>query len=285
MFHLKASLNVSASDLLLQLILTILHKLQRRPSITDSQRQGSLEVATVRSAERRAAERQSSESFRRSKSRPASPDKHPAFNREKYPSSETLSERRSSSEFQSIVVGSNVVLMKTSDSGFRSRDEYSCSGEAQLRKKSYSASESSLDEGNGDLINETERNSKRRKSRKSKIYRQRKANEDTESDPILFYQTDDEQSKNKRNMKKEAFQLPLTYQTSLRHISSEAAIYSTQSNTRRQSDSQSSDISDMRIMSPPADSLSPSSPDYSHSPRQSADSDQLGLRECLIFLS
>lgn len=48
---------------------------------------------------------------------------------------------------------------------------------------------------------------------------------------------------------------------------------------RRQSDSQGSDLSE-----PLDNSLSLSSPDYLRSPRQSADSDILGLRTCRFFL-
>ncbi|XP_074595814.1 regulating synaptic membrane exocytosis protein fife isoform X2 [Brevipalpus obovatus] len=63
--------------------------------------------------------------------------------------------------------------------------------------------------------------------------------------------------------------------TVLRHIASDAALYSDA--LRRKSDSQSSEYSDIRVSSPPGDSMSPSSPDISRSPRESADSDMLGL--------
>lgn len=67
----------------------------------------------------------------------------------------------------------------------------------------------------------------------------------------------------------------------LRHISSDATLHfdfsPSPSSCRRRSDSPKSEFSEIRVSSPPAESMSPSSPDFSRSPRQSGDSDLLAV--------
>lgn len=58
------------------------------------------------------------------------------------------------------------------------------------------------------------------------------------------------------------------------------------SSCRRRSDSPTSEFSDIRVSSPPAESMSPCSPEYNRSPRQSGDSELLTvyLRKCALCL-
>ncbi|RWS12665.1 hypothetical protein B4U79_15409, partial [Dinothrombium tinctorium] len=150
-------------------------------------------------------------------------------NIERYPSSETLSERRSSSESQSTNTGQ----MKTSDSGFRSREELLDSTQHRLPRKSFSASESSLEE-------EIDIDSGDQKTLTA---------ETSESDPNLFFQANSEQSSRRNTQLLNANKTNLNLSLN----------------------------SDVRLASPPPESMSPSSPDYSRSPRQSADSDTLEI--------
>lgn len=228
--------------------------------------------------------------YRRTNSRPVSPERYSAASNHtydstttsasnKYPSSDAISDRRSSSESQSNVTETRAKL----ESAYRSQDDL-----AGMPRKSF-ASDSSLDE----LVMPDDCNgahSKRRRSRRAKVHRQQWTTEDTDLNSV-YYQTDEELSPHySSGRNKHGLRLPVcggyTNMASgsgsqLRHIVSEATLYidSGQGPMRRQSDSQSSDFSDIRLTSPPAESLSPSSPDYRGSPRQSADSDMLDLRK------
>lgn len=81
--------------------------------------------------------------------------------------------------------------------------------------------------------------------------------------------------------------------STLRHISSDATIHfdfsPAASPQRRRSDSPLSEYSDIRISSPPGDSMSPCSPEYNRSPRQSGDSDLLNVnlrkRNPFVYIS
>lgn len=62
------------------------------------------------------------------------------------------------------------------------------------------------------------------------------------------------------------------------------------SSCRRRSDSPTSEFSDIRVSSPPAESMSPCSPDFNRSPRQSGDSELLTVylreyRHCFLLLA
>lgn len=276
---------------------------QRRTSISDAQspRQTSLEVAS--SFQDHHGQRHASELYlRRARSRPASPERYSAASNHtydsgttsasnKYPSSETLSDRRSSSESQGVAA-SGVQPGDMVERCYRSEQH------SPQPRKSYTASDSSLEEFLGDedlqeICNGSQQ--KRRRSRRSKILRQKRSLTNEDPDMSIFYQTEDDCEPGARSAdgvcRRGTLRLPLSassgsYANSqLRHIASETTLYldSGQSGqVRRQSDSQSSDFSDIRLPSPPPDSMSPSSPDYSRcSPRQSADSDMLDLRELL----
>jgi len=154
----------------------------------------------------------------------------------------------------------------------------------------YTASDSSVEEGLGDDDDCNSASSlyhKRQRSRRSKILRQKRSMTNEDCDMTLYSQTDEEVSPQGRGhgqIVRGTLRLPLSAGGSgvqLRHIASETTLFVGSSHggvIRRQSDS--SDFSDYRIASPTPDSI-PSSPDFSgRSPRQSADSDMLELREC-----
>jgi len=147
---------------------------------------------------------------------------------EKYASSEALSDsRRSSAESQST-------HLPPSDSGFKSRDEF---------RKSYSASDSSIDDENNDgMIRTSSGHHRRRRSRKSKIHRQKRSltNDD---DVIIQNNNNNNNSNNNQLSAGQDFSEP-----HLRHISSDAMIYTRNGFGTRKS-SESSDVSDLRFES------------------------------------
>ncbi|CAG2109372.1 unnamed protein product, partial [Medioppia subpectinata] len=116
---------------------------------------------------------------------------------------------------------------------------------------------------------------RRHRSRKSKIHRQKRS---LTNDDDLVVQSNNNINNNNHNMNSNSNnninnQLVANNETHLRHISSDAMIYTRNNGYQTRKSSESSDVSDM---SPPPESLTPSS-EYSRSPRESADSDMLGL--------
>lgn len=113
--------------------------------------------------------------------------------------------------------------MPPSDSGFKSRDEF---------RKSYSASDSSIDDENNEgIIRTSSGHHRRRRSRKSKIQRQKRSLTD-DNDVILQNNTNNNHQ--------------LSAGQELRHISSDAMIYTRNGFGTRKS-SESSDVSDLRL--------------------------------------
>ena len=161
--------------------------------------------------------------MRRSRSRPCSPP-------ERYASSDALNDsRRSSNE------SAAVVHLPASDSGFKSRDEF--------RTKSFSASAS--DSSNEDVsegINRTGGH-RRQRSRRSKIHRQKRS---FANDEDLVNQSNNNINNNHNS--NHSNQLTANTEPHLRHISSDAMIYTRNGyQTRKSSDS--SEVSDMRYVS------------------------------------
>lgn len=152
-------------------------------------------------------------------------------------------------------------------------------------RKSYSASDSSLDDGINDDkkksdVNKSDSNCKRKRSRRSKSSTHQlnssSRKEEFESDQNIFFHNGEGQSQSEVDQNG-ALYLPLQDKSSLRHIASDAAIYSLPT-FQPYSDSQSSEFSDNRLVSLQGDSASSS--DFNRSPRESIDSDIFrGIRE------
>ncbi|XP_076315880.1 uncharacterized protein LOC143228519 [Tachypleus tridentatus] len=189
-------------------------------------------------------------------SRPSSPDKH--F-RERYVSSETLSDRRSSSE--STKDGNKPKLFafqivpRTTEPNGSYRMKHSSHTNLIQHFRISSASESSLEEHY--IREEQERRRKSRHKRRSKFQRQKYNVEEPDSDPI-YYREDylpkadmitslesssaleslekdlDDVSKRRHNLG-----VPKPIENPLRHIASETALY------LRRFSSESSDVSDV----------------------------------------
>lgn len=165
------------------------------------------------------------------------------------PSSETLSQR-SSSEPRSDRAA-----------------EYARSRSPGAGRRSLTASDSSLEDCYLDSeSNDLPYSGTRRRSR---IMKQKRSlpSEDRESYPVF-----QDSGHRLRAVDK-------TPSQTLRHISSDATLHfdfsPSPSPNRRRSDSPTSEFSDIRVSSPPGESMSPCSPDFSRSPRQSGDSDLL----------
>lgn len=276
---------------------------QRRLSNVDLTRRNSNDsgsnLLTTSTSDSRASSRIGS--LRRLSTRPEAPVRRysTAAIKDRYSPHENLEERiRPASETSNVQMIGNYMM---NSSGVRNRGDDV--GNKNMPRKSFSASDSSLEDFVMDKENhDTDTNGvhlKRRRSRRSKSVVQQNNNvnssghetgafrsshhpssgkillelEDFESDPSL-YPLDDRKRRNSNYNPSPGYD-----GNTLRHIASDAALYSLPDAVRRKSDSQSSEYSDIKISSPPGDSLSPSSPDISRSPRESADSDMLGLRK------
>lgn len=153
-------------------------------------------------------------------------------------------------------------------------------------RRSLTASDSSLE----DFYLDSEPNDvtySGRGSRRSRIMKQKRSlpSEDRDSYPVF-------QDTSNRLLVSDAASFASKNSThTLRHISSDATLHfdfsPPTSSNRRRSDSPTSEFSDIRVSSPPCESMSPCSPDFSRSPRQSGDSDLLTvhLREFFSTLS
>lgn len=244
----------------------------------------SLEVAAVRSDEKRIQDKHSAELLRRSRSRPTSPDRYSLTPRERdrYPSAEALSDRRLSAVEPSAQYLSQHRL--SAYETYKSRD--ATMTPTQMRK-AYSASDSSLEDEENNMYGI---HHQRRRSRK--MQRQKRSLTDVDVDPevAMYYHQQQQQlplahSQSYSDKEEKYYRdniidinVPVRYRDEphLRHISSDAGIYTQNEENARRKSSESSDVSELRF-SPPPDSLTPSSPDYMRSPRESADSDMLGL--------
>jgi hypothetical protein len=148
----------------------------------------------------------------------------------------------------------------------------------KLSRNSYSASDSSLDDLNdekekSELVRNDSTPKRRRSQRSKSSSHHRNKNEPQSNSNSLYYARKDHSTSD--SGQRGTLYLPLK-NNSLRHIASDAAIY-TISALRRQNDSQSSELNDIRLTSPQADSGSSS--DFNRSPRESADSEMLGIRK------
>lgn len=196
-----------------------------------------------------------------SKSKPNSPDRQ---NEDKYSllasDSDILSDRRSSSESQNVSL--SISKERVCEKEFKPRDEQV---QMQMARKSmsYSMSDDSSDEGDkGSYGTEGVHKHRRRRSRKCKIQRQKTSlsNDDKECDIFT-----NEQLKPQQQLYQQQQMLMQQQQVLIKQPS-------VQSQNRRMSSS--SDVSDIYY-----DEQSCTSGDspYWRSPRESADSDMLGL--------
>ena len=168
---------------------------------------------------------------------------------------------------------SNETLSQRSSSEPRSdhMTEYVRSRSPGGERRSLTASDSSLE----DLALDGEAASSRRSSRRSRIVKQKRSlpSDDRDAYPVF-------QDSGHRLFVSDTSSFKHSTQT-LQHIPSDSTLHfdfpSTVSPHRRRSDSPTSEYSDVRGSSPPGESMSPCSPDFSRSPRQSGDSDLITL--------